>query len=189
MFLAKYGSGDDGKSASLGSSERVWKDEDIFQAIGDIDELNSFIGLTRSFCDKNHLLVIQKTLEAIQRHLFKIGSELSAIQGSYSENIPRITEEDVDFLEEKIHELEEKLPPLKSFIIPSGTKLASLLHVCRTVCRRAERSLVKLHRKKSLPPELLKYINRLSSLFFILARYANVVEGEREEIWESREVD
>lgn len=177
----KYGSGDDGKSSVLGSN-RIWKDDDIFEAIGTVDELNSFIGLARSFCNKSHGEIC-KILTKIQKDLFKIGSMLAAFNTSFYERVPKIEEKDVSLIDRETYRIENLVGKLKKFILPGGSKLSSYLHVARAVCRRAERRIVKLKRSKGIPDIILKYLNRLSSLLFHLSRYANKLDGLTDVEW------
>jgi len=183
--LSKYGSGDDGKSIYIASKERIWKDDVFFETIGEIDELNSFIGLARSIAQEKKLDEVNLILKKIQNHLLKIGGEINTIGSEYYEKVPKLSENDLQFLENQIDRLEKNLPELKNFILPSGSKLASILHVCRTVCRRAERRVVGFHKKRKIPELILRYFNRLSTLFFILARYVNYIEEYEEEIWKT----
>ncbi len=183
--LTKYGSGDDGKSTYIASEKRIWKDDELFEAVGEIDELNSFIGLARSIAQEKKMGEIDLILKEIQNHLLKIGGEINTIGSKYYEKVPKLSERDFQFLENEINRIESQLPELKSFILPSGSKLASVLHICRTVCRRAERRVVSFHKKKEIPSLILRYLNRLSTLFFILARYVNYIEKYEEEIWKT----
>ena len=167
--------GDAGETGTADGS-RVGKDDLLIHAQGDVDELNSFIGLLASKTDNAGQ---KKLINSIQHDLFNIGAELTLSQ-------PMITGKDVGFLEQQLDHYNADLPPLKEFILPGGGEAASLCHVVRAVCRRAERNLVSLHRKKALNSELLAYINRLSDLLFVLARVFTRDAGEKEIYWKTQ---
>lgn len=152
--------GDDG-STGLASGHRVSKDGLLIQSIGDVDELNSTIACIRASQSNNK---IDELLIAIQHHLFNIGGELSAPQCTF------IQQSNIDWLERWIDFFNQDLPPLKEFILPGGDIGIAHCHLARTVCRRAERSLVAWSRHSVLRSELIQYINRLSDLLFVLAR-------------------
>jgi len=161
--------GDTGTAAG----DRLSKADKLMHAQGDIDELNSFSGLLASKVSDTE---VQELINRVQHDLFNIGAELSMSQ-------PVIKPEDVAFLEHQLDHHSADLPPLQEFILPGGGETASLCHVARSVCRRAERSLVSLHQEKPLSPELLAYVNRLSDLLFVLARVLTRIEGEKEVYW------
>jgi cob(I)alamin adenosyltransferase len=163
--------GDTGKA----DGTRVAKDNVLIHAQGDIDELNSFIGLLASKVDDN--VLYQLTLR-IQHDLFNIGAEISLSQ-------PIITGINVEYLEQQLDHYNAELPPLKEFILPGGGEAASVCHVARAVCRRAERNLVTLHKEKEIGADMLAYINRLSDLLFVLARVLTRNGGENEVYWQS----
>jgi cob(I)alamin adenosyltransferase len=170
--------GDKGKTGLyyLPKGKLISKDSLIIEAIGSIDEVNSWLGLV-ACCrhkskDRNLVIGIQKDLMTINSIL--AGSKLS---------FPKTKTE---FLEKEIVKLEAKLPSLKNFIIPTGGLAASYLHLARAVVRRAERQIIKLGKTKKLNPAILSYINRLSDLIFLLARKKNLNEGYREESWTGR---
>ena len=167
--------GDTGKA----DGSRVRKDDALIHAQGDIDELNSFIGLLASGLSGSELL---ETLHRVQHDLFNIGAELSVSQ-------QYITGHDVRFLEQMLDQYNADLPPLKEFILPGGGETAALCHVARAVCRRAERSLVTLNNQAAVGSDLLAYVNRLSDLLFVLARVITRDVGEKETYWkpENRE--
>lgn len=174
------GSGDKGDTSLLGG-KKVNKSDSQVQAYGDVDELNSFVGLIRSNLKQKE---IDDLLQTVQENLFVIGSHLAS--STENPNLPKLTENDVKFVEESIQNFEKDLPELRRFILPTGTETAALLHVARTVCRRAERSIVALSKEKEIDGNLQSYVNRLSDLFFVLARYANKKEGKEETEWVSR---
>jgi cob(I)alamin adenosyltransferase len=166
--------GDAGETGKADGT-RVSKDDALIHAQGDVDELNSFLGLLASRIDSGELADL---VNHIQQDLFNIGAELS-ISHQY------ITGRDVGFLEERLDHYNADLPPLKEFILPGGGDAASLCHVARAVCRRAERGLVTLGREQQLGPDMLAYINRLSDLLFVLARVLTKHANEEEVYWRS----
>ncbi len=168
--------GDDGRT-QLVSGDRVWKDSTRVEAYGEVDELNSLIGFARSFIDDEK---VDSMLREIQNDLFKVGADL-ATPLSFERAI-RVSPEMVDKLEKWIDELNASLEPLKDFILPSGSKAGSLLHYARTVCRRAERRVVSLMKEEEINLPALKYLNRLSDLLFVLARYVNKLDGQKEDL-------
>ena len=174
-------SGDNGDTALFGG-ERVPKDALRIEAYGSVDELNSIIGLIRSFKPQSSL---DNMLRRIQHQLFELGADLATPGMVKSQAIPRIKKSHSAILEKRIDWYEKKLQPLKSFILPGGSLIASQLHLARTVCRRAERNIVRLSRKESIGKEIIIYLNRLSDLLFVMARYANHLDGQNEEKWVS----
>lgn len=174
--------GDDG-STSLFGGTRVQKNNIRINAYGTIDELNSVIGIAVSG-DINDEIKFE--LENIQNVLFQIGSELASPENVKSNIIKRTSEEDVKNLETLIDKFDEKLPPLKNFILPGGNNSAAQLHFARTVCRRAERIIVELKEFELVSKNVLIYVNRLSDLFFVLARYQNLSRSTAEIIWKPR---
>jgi cob(I)alamin adenosyltransferase len=174
--------GDDGTPGLLGSA-RVYKDAARVEAYGSVDELNSVLGLARSL-DGGHWL--ETELAAIQARLFHVGAELAAATPDVLDRIERIRDEDVTALEQWIDRLDGELPPLTSFVLPGGAPLAAQLHVARTVCRRAERRLVALLQVESIEPRLVRYLNRLADLLFVMARWCNQRAGASETEWRPR---
>ncbi|GBC74753.1 Cob(I)yrinic acid a,c-diamide adenosyltransferase [archaeon HR06] len=172
--------GDKGETGLIGGI-RVPKNSPRIEAYGSIDELNSLLGLVRSL---SKLQEINNLIKDIQRDLFTISAELAAPKGAEGLKIPQIRKEAIDRLEREIDNLDKDLEPLTRFIIPSGSSLASYLHLARSVCRRAERNLVTLAQKEGVRDEILAYMNRLSDLLFMMARWVNKKEGYSEEIWE-----
>lgn len=175
--------GDAGTTGLFGGA-RVSKASDRVASYGEIDELNSVIGLARA-----HGLESRKNnwLARIQSELFDLGAELSTVQDK-QDSVAQflLVEEDIAKLEAAIDELDAELAPLKSFVLPGGTASASALHLARTVCRRAERSLVALAAIEAVRPEVLRYVNRLSDLLFVMARSANRDEGLPDVPWLGR---
>ena len=167
--------GDDG-TTDLGNGERIDKTNIRIDVMGDIDELNSLIGVLGS---SGVIDNVSSHLLDIQHRLFDIGGEL-AIPGSAVINSIH-----VDSLEKIIDTYNEDLPALKEFILPGGSLSASICHLARSVCRRAERNLVAISRNEYINPESLRYINRLSDLLFVLARVLNQEKGGKEIFWNS----
>lgn len=169
------GQGDQGYT-SLGDN-RLPKDDLLIEAIGTLDELNSFIGLIISL--HIHTPSIENCLTNIQHDLFNIGGEL---------HLPErivITAVKVTQLEQALDEWNNTLPPLKEFLLPRGNTKSAACHIARTVCRRAERCMVRLHRQVTLHnPEILRYLNRLSDLLFVAARKLAEETQEEEILWE-----
>lgn len=166
--------GDNG-TTGLGDGRRVDKDDLHVQAMGDVDELNSHIGLL--LCE-DLPPAISEALIQVQHELFDIGGEL-CIPGHTA-----ITEEDVLRLDELLAHLNADLPPLKDFILPGGSRAAAQAHVGRTVCRRAERSVVSLGKHEYLNDHSRQYMNRLSDLLFVLARVLNREAGGKDHLWQ-----
>ncbi len=166
--------GDKGKT-SLGSKARVLKSSQIIQAIGDVDEGNAIIGLARLHATEE----IDTILARIQNDLFDVGADLCIPDAEKSEASLRISAPYVTALENDLDGFNAALPPLTSFVLPAGTPLAATLHHARTVIRRAERSVCAL---ESVNPEIICYLNRLSDLLFVLARYANH-QAEGDVLW------
>jgi len=167
--------GDDG-TTGLGNGCRVSKSHIRIQVIGEIDELNSIIGLLRSNVIPQN---IDKYLAEIQHRLFDLGGELSI--PSYN----LITQQHINTLELWIDSINSELPMLKEFILPGGSKSTAECHLARTVCRRAERSLVHLQESAKVDAALaLRYLNRLSDLLFVLARYLLKTENKSEILWQ-----
>ncbi|KAK3242903.1 hypothetical protein CYMTET_47426 [Cymbomonas tetramitiformis] len=166
--------GDEGTS-SLYNGDRAAKDDDVFWALGDTDELNSAVGVAREFClEADNGLVDQ--LEEIQSRLLDVGSAIATPATSTKSNFKLKRTRFDDSLSGKVEgwidELDEHLPPLRNFILPSGGKAAAFLHMARTVCRRAERRVVPLVRSGAVEPSVGIYLNRLSDYLFTAARYA-----------------
>lgn len=162
--------GDDGSTGLFGGP-RVGKDDLRVCAYGDVDELNSVLGLARVDCTDRELAAI---LDRLQSELFTLGAQLATPDPDHPpRGIPPLTDADIAQMEHEIDRFDEELPPLQTFILPGGTRCAAYLHLARTVCRRAERSSVGLARHERLAPETVRYINRLSDLLFTLARVAN----------------
>lgn len=171
--------GDKGHT-SLMDGEIVKKHNLSVDAYGTIDELNSFIGLLKDYLIDNKIKVI---LNNIQLNLFSIGSILAAGKNKIKSSKVKIDKKDVLDLESHIDKLNEDLPELKNFIIPGGLKTSSYSHVCRSICRRAERKISELNKDISVDANILAYVNRLSDFFFILSRHLKHSEGISESNW------
>jgi len=180
--------GDKGETALVGG-KRVPKDSVRIEAYGTIDELNSIVGLARAFNEERlqegeaHRF-LDEVLRKIQDELFDLGSELATPSDFTYEGMYRIGEKEVKRLEEIIDQCQKDLDPLKSFVLPGGGKIGGYLHQCRTVCRRAEREILRLSRVEQLSEWPLKYVNRLSDLFFVLSRWVGKRLGEKEYLWQ-----
>ncbi|MBI4276742.1 cob(I)yrinic acid a,c-diamide adenosyltransferase [Candidatus Uhrbacteria bacterium] len=171
--------GDRGET-SLHVGPRVSKDSLRVTAYGEVDELNSFLGLARTGTEND---AVKELLKTVQNDLFIIGADLATPIGLKADAL-RITAEHVRYLETTMDSFTEQLEPLSRFILPSGSATASLLHACRTICRRAERSVVALKKEEAVNEEVIRYLNRLSDLLFVLARIENKRAGVEEEFWE-----
>ena len=180
--------GDKGETALVGG-KRVPKDSPRIEAYGTIDELNSIVGLARAFNEERlqegeaHRF-LDEVLRKIQDELFDLGSELATPPDFTYEGMYRVGEREVKRLEEIIDQCQKDLDPLKSFVLPGGGKIGGYLHQCRTVCRRAEREILRLSRVEQLSEWPLKYVNRLSDLFFVLSRWVGKRLGEKEYLWQ-----
>ncbi|MGY5870780.1 MAG: cob(I)yrinic acid a,c-diamide adenosyltransferase [Candidatus Thorarchaeota archaeon] len=170
--------GDKGKTGLL-SGERIDKADPRVEAYGTVDELGTFLGVAKVHSSDR----IAGYIHDIQQKLFLINSELATNPDSLEKDSPlrkleRVTAADVDHLEKIADELSDELPLLTNFVIPGGTKGSAFLHVCRTVCRRAERRIVQHANSYPVNAELIRYINRLSDLLFVMSRYENIEEGD-----------
>jgi cob(I)alamin adenosyltransferase len=174
--MKKVHLGDKGETSLVG--KHVGKDDSRVEAYGTIDELNSAIGLAKSMSSLDQ---INSPLEKIQEDLFVIGADLSNV----TEKGPstRISDADVIWLEKISDSMETEILPIKKFVLPNGSQLASALHLARSVCRRAERMIVSLSRKENVNPEIIRYVNRLSDVLFVMARLTNQKLGVREKTW------
>ncbi len=173
--------GDAGETSLFGGG-RVSKNHPRVQAYGTVDELNAVLGLARAAGPPQEIDVL---LERLQHQLFDLGAELATPGASRrsAAHVTRVTPDRVAALERDIDRFEALLPPLRQFVLPGGTPAASALHHARTVARRAERAIVRLASREAVNPELLKYVNRLSDLLFVLARAANHAAGRGDVTW------
>jgi cob(I)alamin adenosyltransferase len=176
--------GDKGETGLVGG-QRVRKDAIRIEAYGTVDELNSFIGMARLSSDEDaRLAQLGRILLRVQHELFNLGSILATLPADVRPKQPRITEADIAQLEREIDEMNEVLPSLRSFVLAGGTRLNCELHVCRTICRRAERITVTLSHEDEAPVGAVQYLNRLSDALFVYSRWANHVLGVEETLWE-----
>ena len=179
-----YTRGGDRGRTSLGDGRRVAKHDLRVAAYGTVDELNASIGLARLRADGE----IDRILARIQNDLFDLGAdlckpiELPENEKDGLDEALRVTDPQVDRLETEIDALNSQLAPLTSFVLPGGTETAAHLHVCRTICRRAERLVVKLAESEAINPAALRFLNRLSDHLFVLARHSNN-RGECDVLW------
>ena len=180
--------GDKGETGLVGG-KRVPKDSPRIEAYGTIDELNSIVGLARVFNEEKlnageaHRF-LDSVLRQIEDELFDLGSELATPADFFKEGMYRVGEPEVKKLEQLMDQCQKELAPLKSFVLPGGGRIGAYLHQCRTVCRRAEREILRLSRVEELNEWSLKYVNRLSDLFFVLSRWISKRTGETEYLWQ-----
>jgi cob(I)alamin adenosyltransferase len=170
--------GDGGETGLIGG-QRVSKDHLRVEAYGTLDELNSALGAARAVLEDSE---VASVVEQIQHSLFALGAEIAS-PAADAGHIPRCTSQQVEALEAWIDHFEAALPPLRAFILPGGNRVGSLLHLARTISRRAERRIVTLAGAEALNPEILRYLNRLSDLLFVLARTVNHRSGIAETVW------
>lgn len=173
--------GDEGKTGFVGG-ERVSKNDVRIEATGTLDELNAVLGVALGAVREDKILA--PIIEKAQHDLFTLGAELSwftSKAGHGARKLPVTTEEHVKELERHIDALTEHLAPQTTFILPNGTPASSFLHHARTVCRRSERLIVTLGQQYPLNPVILKYVNRLSDLLFVMARFANKEFAQHEQ--------
>lgn len=174
----------DGGETSLVGGQRVAKDSARLECYGTVDELNSFTGAAAVTAREAGLDELAAMLERIQHELFNLGSILATEPADVGPKQPRITGEEVRQLELEMDRLNETLPPLRSFVLPGGSRLNAELHICRTVCRRAERAVVALRRSEQVDSINVHYLNRLSDAFFVYSRWANQRLGAPEVLWQ-----
>ncbi|MCK9521259.1 MAG: cob(I)yrinic acid a,c-diamide adenosyltransferase [Dehalococcoidia bacterium] len=175
--------GDDGTTA-LGGGQRVHKDSLRIEAYGTVDELNSVIGVAvaAGLHESMH-----EPFFVIQQVLFNLGSDLAILEEDKERfAVPQVEPRHVEQLEQWIDGWNEQLEPLKSFILPGGDLPAAQLHVARTVCRRAERLAIALSREEEMGAQVVPYLNRLSDLLFVAARYQAKLSGKGDLLWDSR---
>ena len=186
-----YTKGGDKGETSLVGGQRVPKDDPRIEAFGSVDELNAFIGLARVSCqesapesDHPRLRSLAAILLRVQHELFNLGSILATRPEDAHARQPRITAAEVEQLEHEIDASNAELAPLRSFVLPGGTRVNAELHAARTVCRRAERQLTGLARREEVPGDAIRYLNRLSDALFVWSRWANHALGVPETLWE-----
>lgn len=174
--------GDDGGTHLVGG-HRVGKDDLRIECYGTVDELNSAIGIARLHSQAPEVQALDEILARVQAELFNLGSQLATRAEDIRPTQPVILDRHVTRLEQEIDHFNEDLPELKSFVLPGGGALGAHLHVCRTVCRRAERLAVSLGRRETVAPEVIHYLNRLSDALFVFARAAAQKTGHAEVLW------
>jgi len=176
--------GDSGETSLVGGQRRS-KDDLRIEAYGTVDELNSFVGLVRE--SALELPLLAGILRRVQHELFNLGSVLATLPEDLHPKQPRVTAEETAQLEREMDRMNEGLPPLRSFVLPGGSRLNAELHVCRTVCRRAERICVTLAAREPVDSEIVKYLNRLSDALFVWSRWASRELGVPENLWDPNE--
>jgi cob(I)alamin adenosyltransferase len=180
--------GDQGET-SLAGGQRVPKDGPRLEAYGTVDELNAFLGTARATAGElaareSQIEALVALLLRVQHELFNLGSILATLPEDVHPKQARITDAEIAQLEAEMDRMNEELPGLRSFVLAGGSRLNAELHICRTVCRHAERAVVALSRTESVPPEAVRYLNRLSDALFVWSRWASHVTGAPETLWE-----
>ncbi len=172
--------GDDGTSGLIGGT-RVSKWDNRLEAYGTVDELNSWIGLIKTYPTE---IEVQHTLDMIQNKLFVIGSHLATdTEKSDMQKQLACNGNEIETLEKEIDRMQQSMPPLKNFILPGGTQAAANCHIARTVCRRAERRITLVAKENKMQNVITVFINRLSDYLFVLARFINYQNRQNETIW------
>lgn len=184
--------GDEGTTGLVGG-QRVPKDDPRIEAYGTVDELNAFVGAARQTAAevlagdpprRADVAALAETLARVQHELFNLGSILATLPEDVHPRQPRVTQAEIDLLEGEMDACQKELAALRSFVLPGGTRLNADLHVCRTVCRRAERAAVALARETAVDPLAIAYLNRLSDAFFVWSRWASHLAGAEEWLWD-----
>jgi cob(I)alamin adenosyltransferase len=180
--------GDKGRTR-LAGGQQVWKDSARVEAYGTVDELNAVIGVVRSCMSSDQgpapdPVLVDQELGWVQNKLFDLGALLATVPGQTFPNMPQIAQQDVVRLERLIDTCQKDLPPLKEFLLPGGGLVPSLLHLARTVCRRAERHCVRLSREELADAMDVTFLNRLSDTLFVLARLVTHSRREPEVLWD-----
>lgn len=171
--------GDKGITSLLGGS-KVPKFHHRIEAYGTLDELNSFIGLVRDFTENTD---VRNYLKKIQDEVFAIESRLAAETKAAASNTPQLPDNAITVMEKEIDRMEKELPALTNFILPGGHPAVSYSHVARTICRRAERTVLRMAEEAEVEANVIQYLNRLSDYFFVLARYLSKLNNAEEIIW------
>ena len=180
--------GDHGNTG-LAGGQRIPKDSPRIEGYGSVDELNAFVGLARASVEdlaarEPELAPLGAILLRVQHELLNLGSILATLPEDVHPKQARIAAADVSQLEKEMDGMNRDLPQLRSFVLPGGSRLNAELHVCRTVCRRAERATVTLTRSANAPPEAVQYLNRLGDALFVWSRWASRVTGSPETLWQ-----
>jgi len=174
--------GDQGET-HLAGGQRVAKDSLRIECYGTVDELNAFVGMACVSANEA-VPALATILRRVQHELFNLGSILATRPEDVHPKQARITPVEIEQLEREIDQANAELAPLRSFVLPGGSRLNTELHACRTICRRAERMAVRLAREEQIPAEAIQYLNRLGDAFFVWSRWANHVLGISEVLWE-----
>lgn len=178
----------DGGDTGLTGGARIAKDDVRIEAYGTVDEVNAFIGLARAAVLDQPANVppspLAATLLRVQHQLFNLGSMLSTLPGQLKPTQPQIVAADIDWLEAAMDAATPNLPALRSFVLPGGSRVNGLLHIARTVCRRAERRCVTLRRLGGCGDLEVRYLNRLSDALFVWSRQAAALQGHAETLWD-----
>ena len=181
--------GDSGETSLVGG-QRLPKDDLRIEAYGTVDELNAFVGAAcfsvEELVAAQHPAILEMVsiLRRVQHELFNLGSILATRPEDVHPKQPRVTEAEIQLLESEIDRMNTDLPELRSFVLPGGCRPNVELHICRTVCRRAERICVSLARQEAVPEEAVRYLNRLSDAFFVWSRWVSQQLGAPEVLWE-----
>ncbi len=176
--------GDAGQTSLVGG-QRLAKDALRIECYGTVDELNAFLGIAGvSASEDGRLASLAAILRRVQHELFNLGSILATLPEDVHPRQPRITDSEIRRLEAEIDRMNENLPELRSFVLPGGCRINAELHVCRTICRRAERIAVSLAAAEEMPPEAIRYLNRLSDALFVWSRWASRALEAPEVLWE-----
>lgn len=180
--------GDQGMTRLVGG-QKVPKHTLRIGSYGTLDELNAFLGAARQTIVETYpanppFERLSAVLLRVQHELFNLGSVLATLPEDVGEKMPRVTEYDVKELEDSIDHYNDECPPLRSFVLPGGTRLTVDLHVCRTVCRRAERLVTQLAEQEEVDALALTYLNRLSDAFFVWSRWASIYANQPEVLWD-----
>jgi cob(I)alamin adenosyltransferase len=182
-----YTKGGDRGDTGLVGGQRVPKDDPRITAYGTVDELNAFLGLAGVSCADSlepRLKELGVILRRVQHELFNLGSILATKPEDVHPQQPRVTDIEVRQLEREIDSMNAELTPLRSFVLPGGTRLNAELHAARTICRRAERAVVSLAHRDAVPAEAIRYLNRLGDALFVWSRWSSRVVGAPEILWE-----
>ncbi len=185
--------GDEGTTSLVGG-QKVPKHAARIEAYGTVDELGALVGIARTSvdaasADHSDLARLSGALLRVQHQLFNLGAILATLPDDVHPRQPRVRQSDVDWLETEMDRANEHLPALRSFVLAGGSRLDAELHLCRTVCRRAERHATHLATAEPVDAESLAYLNRLSDAFFVWARHAAHVTGAGETLWEPNRAD
>lgn len=172
--------GDKGTTSLVGGV-RISKSDDRLEAYGTVDELNSFLGLLDTQVTDEP---IKEVITRIQSNLFNVGTHLATDQSQTPlYESAKLKEGEIEFLEQQIDQIMKELPERQGFVLPGGCHSAALAHVCRTICRRAERRAITLSEQAAISSEIIQYLNRLSDYLFVLAKKLNFIEGTAEKNW------